>query len=165
MKSSLIIPLVLILSVAAIVFMIVMNRKSSENNLQNVGSNPSMKKVQDETLNPAGDSVASDRTPSSSEADSITLPQEKVFTVEGGNFKFSPNELTVNKGDVVRIIFKNIEGTHDWVSDDFNARTKIIKAGETDEIVFTADKSGNFEYYCSVGKHREMGMVGKLIVN
>jgi len=47
---------------------------------------------------------------------------------------------------------------------EFNARTKQIKAGETETIEFIADKVGSFEYYCSVGQHRQMGMVGTLVV-
>jgi plastocyanin len=27
-----------------------------------------------------------------------------------------------------------------------------------------ADKKGTFEYYCSVGQHRALGMKGKLVV-
>lgn len=89
----------------------------------------------------------------------------KTFIVEGGMFYFSPKEISVNKGDKVKIVFKNVEGVHDWVIDEFNARTKIIKMGETDEVEFIADKTGSFEYYCSVGNHRQQGMVGVLKVN
>ncbi|PIR94770.1 hypothetical protein COT95_02350 [Candidatus Falkowbacteria bacterium CG10_big_fil_rev_8_21_14_0_10_37_6] len=89
----------------------------------------------------------------------------KTFIVEGGMFYFSPKEISVNKGDKVKIVFKNVEGVHDWVVDEFNARTKIIKTGETDEVEFIADKTGSFEYYCSVGTHRQQGMVGVLKVN
>ena len=31
-------------------------------------------------------------------------------------------------------------------------------------VTFIADQEGSFEYYCSVGNHREEGMVGTLIV-
>ena len=31
-------------------------------------------------------------------------------------------------------------------------------------VEFTVDKTGTFEYYCSVGQHRANGMVGNLIV-
>ncbi len=86
------------------------------------------------------------------------------FTVEGGKFYFKPNTITVKKGATVTIVFNNKEGLHDWVVDEFNARTKQIKDGETDKVTFVADKVGTFEYYCSVMQHRSMGMVGKLIV-
>jgi nitrosocyanin len=88
----------------------------------------------------------------------------KEFAVEGGMFYFTPKEIKVKKGDTVKITFTNKEGFHDWVLDEFNAKTKQIKAGETDTISFVADKAGTFEYYCSVGNHRAQGMKGNLIV-
>ena len=42
--------------------------------------------------------------------------------------------------------------------------TKVIKTGETDTVEFIVDKAGTFEFYCSVGEHRNMGMVGALTV-
>ncbi len=93
-----------------------------------------------------------------------TDSEVKRFTVEGSNFKYSPAEIKVKKGDRVEVTFKNIEGTHDFVVDEFEARTNQIGADEEETIEFTADKAGTFEYYCSVGQHRKMGMVGKLIV-
>lgn len=88
----------------------------------------------------------------------------KEFNVTGQNFSFSPIIINVSKGDKVKIIFKNAEGTHDFVIDEFNVATKRLKTGEEETIEFTADKSGTFEYYCSVGSHRVMGMKGSLIV-
>jgi plastocyanin len=89
----------------------------------------------------------------------------KVITVEGSNFKFLPATITVNKGDTVKITFKNTGGFHDFVIDEFEgAKTKQIGANSEETIQFVADKAGTFEYYCSVGNHRGMGMVGKLIV-
>lgn len=91
-------------------------------------------------------------------------PQIKEFTISGSNFSFSQTSLSVQKGDTVKITFKNEEGTHDWVVDEFKTRTKILKAGEEETIQFTADTVGTFEYYCSVGQHRQMGMKGTLTV-
>ena len=88
----------------------------------------------------------------------------KEFTVEAANFSFSANEIKVSKGDTVKINFKNIEGMHNWVLDEFNAKIDPISAGKEATLQFTADKAGTFEYYCSVGNHRQLGMVGKLIV-
>ncbi len=93
-----------------------------------------------------------------------TEPNKVSFDVKGNSFSFDPTTIRVKKGDVVTINFTNTEGFHDWVIDEFNARTKQIKAGESESITFVADKIGSFEYYCSVGAHRAMGMVGTLIV-
>lgn len=94
----------------------------------------------------------------------ITPSAEKTFNVTASSFKFSPTTITVKKGDTVKVVLANAGGNHNFVIDEFNAKTKIIGNGETDTISFVADKSGTYEYYCAVGNHRQMGMVGKLIV-
>lgn len=88
----------------------------------------------------------------------------QTFTVEGKNFSFLPTEIKVKQGDTVKIVFKNTGGFHDWTLDEFKAQTKQISTGESDTAEFVANKKGSFEYYCSVGNHRQMGMKGKLIV-
>lgn len=88
----------------------------------------------------------------------------KEFTVTGSNYSFDPKTMSVVKGETVKIIFKNADGTHDLVIDEFNVHTKRIRAGEEDSVQFIADKAGTFEYYCSVGNHRAMGMKGTLTV-
>lgn len=88
----------------------------------------------------------------------------KTFEISSSNYSYSPAEIRVKEGYWINIIFTNKDGFHDWVLDEFNARTGRINAGETATIEFIADKKGTFEYYCSVGQHRQMGMVGKLIV-
>lgn len=98
-------------------------------------------------------------------ASSMEVSQTSTdFTIVGGNYKFDVKEIKVKKGDMVKIIFKNEEGMHDFVLDEFNAKTNVLKEGEEETLTFVADKSGTFEYYCSVGQHRKMGMVGKLVV-
>lgn len=89
----------------------------------------------------------------------------KEFVVTGEDYSFSETNLTVSEGDVVRITFVNGgEMPHDWVLDEFGAATEILQAGEEEVIEFTAGDPGTYEYYCSVGNHRELGMVGTLTV-
>ena len=89
----------------------------------------------------------------------------REFTVKGSSFSFAPAAMSVKKGETVRVTFVNEAGTHDWVLDEFTgARTKVLGAGASETVEFVADKAGTFEYYCSVGKHREMGMKGTLTV-
>jgi len=112
---------------------------------------------------PAGDQVTDRKIPVQApvvggEAD------EKTFNLSAKPFEFSLKEIRVKQGDLVRINLVVEQGMHDWAVEGFGARTKLLKADESDSIVFRADKSGTFEYYCSVANHRQMGMVGKLIV-
>ncbi|PIP73824.1 MAG: hypothetical protein COW88_00725 [Candidatus Lloydbacteria bacterium CG22_combo_CG10-13_8_21_14_all_47_15] len=88
----------------------------------------------------------------------------KIFDISGKNFEFSTKEIRVKKGDTVTINFTSAGGFHDWKIDKFNAATQRVEEGNTSSVTFTADTSGTFEYYCSVGSHRQLGMVGSLIV-
>ena len=107
---------------------------------------------------------AEDKDDADVEDGALTKEGVKTFEIEASSFKFSEPEIRVKQGDTVRIVLENEGGIHDWVVDEFNARTKQLKSGETETIEFVASKKGTFEYYCSVGQHRQNGMVGNLIV-
>ena len=99
--------------------------------------------------------------------DSIMSSEEtkiKTFTIVGSNFKFAPNEMKVNKGDTVKVIFKSEGKLHDFNIDEFKVKTAQLEEDKSEEVTFVADKTGTFEFYCSIGEHREMGMKGNLIV-
>lgn len=103
----------------------------------------------------------------SSEATGSSSPnakEAKTFIVDGSNFTYSVKEMKVKKGNTVKVVFNNKEGTHDWNLDEFDAHTKKIGEEQSETVTFVADKTGTFEYYCSVGQHRQMGMKGNLIV-
>ena len=97
-------------------------------------------------------------------SDASTGSEVHEVTITASNFKFDLSTIKLKKGERVRIVFKNSEGMHDFKIDEFDAATKKIRANETDTIEFTADKAGTFEYYCSIGSHRQMGMKGTLVV-
>lgn len=88
----------------------------------------------------------------------------KTVEMEAGAFYYKPNMLTVKKGEKVKIMFTAIDMMHDFVIDELQVKMPVVKSGNTGSVEFTADKVGTFEYYCSVGKHRANGQVGKLIV-
>ncbi len=94
----------------------------------------------------------------------VMIGGTKSFTVIGDNFKYDVKELRVKKGDTVRLTFRNAEGFHDLKIDEFGVDTGKLQAGGENTVEFVADEAGTFEYYCSVGSHRAMGMVGQLIV-
>lgn len=96
--------------------------------------------------------------------DASMVAKEGVITVEGSPFQFAPNTITVKKGVSTTLLFKNIEGMHDFVVDELNIKTKVLKSGEEESVTFTADAVGSYEFYCSVTNHRAMGMKGTLVV-
>jgi len=115
---------------------------------------------------PENDSLVEETivTPNQSDETMEEDSEVKTFEIDASNFKFSLSEIRVNRGDRVRIVLNNTGGIHNWVIDEFNAKTKQIEGPATDTVEFTADRTGTFEYYCSVGQHRQNGMVGQLIV-
>ena len=95
--------------------------------------------------------------------------ETKSFQLKGKSFRFymddqeSP-DLKVKQGDTVRVEFTSEQGFHDFMISEFNAATEKVMAGNTTSVEFLADKKGTFEYYCSVGTHRQQGMKGNFIV-
>lgn len=92
------------------------------------------------------------------------IREARPFDITASNFRFSESEIRVKRGDEVKIRLSNTEGMHNWVIDEFNAKTETITAGQSAEVTFVADKTGTFEYYCGIGNHRQMGMKGNLVV-
>lgn len=88
----------------------------------------------------------------------------KTFDLSAKPFEYSIKEIRVKKGDRVKINLTVELGMHDWVVDEFAAKTTQVTTGQSTSVEFVADKTGTFEYYCSVPTHRLKGMVGKLIV-
>ena len=104
-------------------------------------------------------------SPTSAEStDSAVQGTAKEFTVTGSNFKFDVPEIRVKEGDTVKITFKNAGGFHDFVIDEFNVAAKQQNGPSEETLTFVASKAGTYEYYCSVGQHRAMGMKGNLVV-
>ncbi len=162
MKNAYIIIIVLVLAAIALFFGL-SNRNTGEPSTDyNVT-------VDSQNQNPAttetGNSAPLESINPNAQIDTnVDVGATKEFTVTGQNFSFAPNTISVKKGDKVKITFKNANGNHDFRIDEFGVNSGIIKAGEQKTIEFTADKAGTFEYYCSVGTHRAMGMKGTLKV-
>ena len=88
----------------------------------------------------------------------------KEFFIVAKNWEFSPPMIKVNAGDTVKLHVNTIEGTHGFLISEFGINRRL-EPGEEQEIVFMADKKGNFSMVCSVycGSGHE-GMRGVLVV-
>ena len=106
-------------------------------------------------------------TGDSCEVERVSNAPVKEFVIESfydnTGIWFSLKEISVNKGDIVRIKVTNIKGTHDFVIDEYNIK-ETTPLNEEVVIEFTADKVGEFIYYCSVSGHRQKGQWGTLKV-
>lgn len=75
-------------------------------------------------------------------------------------------DLIVNLGDTVRITVINGDpALHDLRIDEFGVYTgEILQDEQTVTVEFVADQPGNFNYYCSIPGHRQIGMEGLIQV-
>lgn len=84
-----------------------------------------------------------------------------------GQFVITPNVITVSAGENVTLNVTN-DGTmtHNLMIPGLNVGTPAaMSPGQNAVVKFTAPMTaGNFTYYCSVDSHRELGMVGTLVV-
>jgi heme/copper-type cytochrome/quinol oxidase subunit 2 len=76
---------------------------------------------------------------------------------------FSVKEITVKKGDKVKITVTNTAGTHDFNIDEYGVDVETPE-GQKTVIEFTADKVGDFKYYCAKYNHRQLGQEGTIHV-
>ncbi len=88
----------------------------------------------------------------------------KEFTIRESNFKLNPANITVNKGDNVRIIVVNDQGQHNLFVEGYEKRVPVLSSGKSQVMEFVADRPGIFKIWCEVDAHRELGMEGELIV-
>ena len=90
-----------------------------------------------------------------------------VFLGSGGEINGQVNPmLKVHEGETVQINLVNGEGAeHDIVIDQYGARSnRVVGKGASSSLSFTANKTGEFAYYCSVPGHRDAGMEGRIQV-
>lgn len=88
----------------------------------------------------------------------------KVFEIEAGSYYYEPAEIRVKLGDTVRIVLHSVDMMHNITIDEYDIDSPVVPAGESTTIEFIADLAGEFEYYCNVMNHRQMGQVGMFIV-
>lgn len=90
--------------------------------------------------------------------------QVKEINLEAYQFRFSPETITVNKGDIVKIHATSRDVPHGVFIKEYGINEKVEK-GKITDIEFTADKSGEFDIICSVycGQGHQ-NMKAKLVV-
>ncbi len=94
----------------------------------------------------------------------MVKPETRSFSLTAKKWTFSPNLITVNKGDKVKLSIKSVDVTHGFSLPEFSVSGNL-EPNQTINLEFTADKVGSFSFFCSVfcGEGHG-GMKGKLIV-
>ncbi len=101
------------------------------------------------------------------------------------NMRFTPDKLRVKQGDTVKFVVTNkgrmlhemVLGTAKDLQEHAEMMRKFpgmeheephmthVQPGKTEEIVWTFNRAGEFDYACLIAGHFEAGMVGKITVS
>jgi|HubBroStandDraft_1064217.scaffolds.fasta_scaffold19812_4 cytochrome c oxidase subunit 2 len=73
----------------------------------------------------------------------------KHIEVVASRFSFSPNEITVKKGDPVTITVRSMDVTHGLVIEALGVRTNQIKKGQPEDLTLTPQTAGTFQGKCA----------------
>jgi cytochrome c oxidase subunit 2 len=92
------------------------------------------------------------------------VPVERVIHLTAKNFQFSPDSITLKKGEPVVFEISSGDRKHGFSLRTFGLRSDVLP-GKVSRIRFTPDKTGKFTFSCDVfcgDGHEEM--TGTVIV-
>ncbi len=105
-----------------------------------------------------------DKTKQTTQRQSSVAGPVKEFTMTAKQWEFSPETITVDKGDTVRLNVTSVDVEHGIAIPDFNV-SENLRPGRTVVIEFVADKVGQFSFFCNVYCGVDHGaMRGTLVV-
>ena len=92
------------------------------------------------------------------------LPAEREIHITAKKFDFTPDTITVKKGEPVVLVISSQDRKHGFNLRGFGIRADV-NPGETARIRFTPDKTGKFTFSCDVfcGEGHE-DMTGTIVV-
>jgi len=90
--------------------------------------------------------------------------ETKSFVVTAKKFSFTPGQITVNRGDNVKLSLTSADVIHGFKLDSYDI-SKTLNPGETVTAEFFADKPGTFQFRCTIPcGEGHLEMTGSLIV-
>jgi plastocyanin len=90
--------------------------------------------------------------------------QQREVSVTGNDFRYSPDRIEVQNGDLVKITFTASDMAHSFTIDNYRI-AKRAGAGQSVTFEFRADQPGEHTYYCNLSQDdRCRTMKGTLVV-
>jgi cytochrome c oxidase subunit 2 len=92
------------------------------------------------------------------------LPAEREIHITAKKFAFTPDTITLKKGEPVVLVLSSQDRKHGFSLRGFGVRAEL-NPGETARIQFTPNKTGKFTFSCDVfcGEGHE-DMTGTVVV-
>ena len=79
-----------------------------------------------------------------------------------GEYLYNPEDLSFSVGDKITLVLESETEFHTFTVDGLGIDLAVA-GGAVDEVTYTFDASGTYEYICI--PHKELGMVCKITVN
>jgi len=81
----------------------------------------------------------------------VTRAQQTPRRIEitAKRFEFTPGEITLKKGEPVVLVLKSLDVAHGVRFKELGVETKVGK-GQSTELAFTPNKTGDFVGHCAV---------------
>ena len=115
--------------------------------------------------------------------DAKSVKQEITLTMNG-NMRFTPDAITVKQGETIRFVVKNqgkqlhemVIGTKKELDEHAALMVKFpnmehdepymahVAAGKSQNLIWTFNRAGTFDFACLIAGHYQAGMVGKITV-
>ncbi len=107
-----------------------------------------------------------EETASEAEGTVVDRGTEVFITMQdpggSGEYLYDPPDLNFSVGDKVTLVLESESEFHTFTVEDLGIDLAIA-GGNVDEVTFTFDSSGTYQYICI--PHQELGMVGTITVN
>lgn len=94
-------------------------------------------------------SAAKNTNASNTVSEEGTSTEKKEFDIEASEFAFTPDTITVKEGDTVVLHITAKDTDHGISIPEFGV-SETLKPGETVDVEFVADKTGEFTMSCNV---------------
>jgi cytochrome c oxidase subunit II len=72
----------------------------------------------------------------------------RTISITAQRFSFSPNEITLKKGEEITLVIQSADVSHGLLIEDLGVRTEV-KKGQASEVKFTPGAVGTFEGKCA----------------
>jgi uncharacterized cupredoxin-like copper-binding protein len=110
-----------------------------------------------------GDSAATETTGATGAAGAAGETVDVTMT----DFKFDPKDPTVKPGEVTFDVTNDGETVHNMEVEGPSGEAELpedLQPGDRDEFSVDLSEPGKYRFYCPVGNHEQLGMVGEVTV-
>lgn len=147
---------IVIIGIGAIIIIFALNKKNTA---------PKIGAVSNNNQNYVAGSAAPAATENNKEQPVKEFVMDSFYEMVDGQPRpqYSLKEITVKRGDLVRIKITVTKGIHDFKIDEYNVYADT-QLDQPMTVEFMADKAGEFIYYCTKPGHRQNGHWGTLKV-